>query len=91
MASFSDSDFVLDVPAGAYREGVTYELALDRPWSEQADWGQYWLGAQVDEWPLTRAEYAIHEGDPDLGPEPNPAMKASFYSTTARKRPAPTR
>lgn len=67
VASFSDSDFVLDVPADSYREGVTYELSLDRPWSEQADWGQYWLGGQVDQWKLTRAEYAVHEGDPDLG------------------------
>ena len=78
MPSFSDSDFILEIPADAYREGVTYELSLERPWSEQADWGQYWLGSQVDEWPLTRAEYAIHEGDPDLGSGAEPGDEGVF-------------
>ena len=67
VASFSDSDFVLDVPPGAYRESVTHELSLERPWSEQVDWGQYWLGEAVGEWKLTRAEHALHEESPDLG------------------------
>lgn len=78
VASFSDSDFALDIPADAFREGVTYELALDRPWSDRADWGQYWLGAQVEEWPLTRAEYAIHEGDADLGGDAEPGDEGIF-------------
>ena len=78
VASWSDSDFVLNVPTGSYREGVTYELSLDRPWSEQVDWGQYWLGSHVDEWPLTRAEYAIHEGDPDLGSGAEPGDEGVF-------------
>jgi hypothetical protein len=77
VASFTDSDFLLDVPPGAYNEGVTYELALDRPRSAQADWGQYWLGPQLGEWPPTRAEYAVHGGS---GPysEGEPSDEAVF-------------
>jgi hypothetical protein len=87
VASFSDSDFILDVPANAYSEGVTYELALDRPWSGQADWGQYWLGSQVDEWPLTRAEYAIHEGNPGSGAEPGDEGVFLFYDRPGATSP----
>jgi hypothetical protein len=64
---------------------VTYELALDRPWSEQADWGQYWLGSRVGEWPLTRAEYAVHEGKQESGAEPGDEGIFLFY-----KRPGAT-
>ena len=78
VASFSDSDFVLDVPADAYREGVTYELSLERPWSEQAEWGQYWLGEAVGDWKLTRAEYALHEDSPDLGSGAEPRDEGVF-------------
>jgi len=78
VASFSDSDFVLDVPAGARREGVTYELSLERPRSDQADWGQYWLGEAVGEWKLTSAEYALHEDSPDLGPGAEPRDEGIF-------------
>ncbi len=78
VASFSDSDFVLDVPPDAYREGVTYELSLERPWSEQAEWGQYWLGQAVGEWQLSRAEYALHEDSPELGSGAEPRDEGVF-------------
>lgn len=78
VASFSDSDFVLDIPAGAFREAVTHELALEHPWSGQADWGQYWLGNRLEEWPLTRAEYAIHGGGQDHGGGAEPGDEAVF-------------
>ncbi|MCE5253063.1 MAG: hypothetical protein LLG45_02450 [Actinomycetia bacterium] len=78
VPSFSDADFALDIPADAYWEQVSYELALDRPWSEQADWGQYWLGSQVEEWRLTRAEYAIHEEPPGAGSGAEPGDEAVF-------------
>ena len=52
-----------------YREGVTYELSLERPWRDETGGLGSVLARRVrwDEWPLTRAEYAIHGGDPDLG------------------------
>jgi hypothetical protein len=78
VASFSDSDFSLDVPADAYREGVTYELSLERPWSERAEWGQYWLGEGVGDWKLTRAEYALHEDSPELGSSTEPRDEGVF-------------
>jgi hypothetical protein len=89
VASFSDSDFVLDVPAGAYREGVTYELSLERPWSEQADGGQYWLGEAVGDWKLTTAEYALHENSPDLGSGAEPRDEGVFliYSRPDKTSP----
>ena len=78
VASLADSDFVLDVPADAYREGVTYELSLPRPWSEQADWGQYWLGQAVGQWKLIRAEYALHGDSPELGSGAEPRDEGVF-------------
>lgn len=68
--TLGDSDFVLDVPADARDQGATYELALERPWSERADWGQYWLGQKVGEWRLTQAEHAIYYEyeEPETGP-----------------------
>lgn len=92
VASFSDSDFVLEVPADSRREEVTYELSLDRPWSEQADWGQYWLGSQVGEWLLTRAQYAIHGGDPNVesGAEPGDEAVFLFYDRPEATSPNET-
>lgn len=89
VASFSDSDFVLDVPVGAYREGVTYELSLERPWSEQADSGQYWLGEAVGDWKLTTAEYADHGESPDLGSgaEPRDEGVSLIYSRPDKTSP----
>ncbi len=78
VTSFSDSDFVLDVPADANREGVTYELSLEHPWSEQADWGQYWLGEAVGDWKLSTAEYALHEDSPELGAGAEPRDEGVF-------------
>lgn len=68
MASFVDADFALDIPAEAFWEGVSCELALDRPRSEQTDWGQYWLRSRLEEWPLAGAEYAIRGVSPDAEP-----------------------
>lgn len=73
VASFSDSDFALDLPADAWREAVTYELPLDRPTSERADWGQYWLGEQVGEWLLVQAWHGFHQDNPDLGEGAEPS------------------
>ena len=89
VASLADSDFVLDAPADAYREGVTYELSLERPWSEQADWGQYWLGQAVGEWKLIRAEYALHEDSPDLGSGAEPRDEGVFliYERSGKTNP----
>jgi hypothetical protein len=78
VPAFSDSDFVLDMPPNAYREGVTYELSLERPWSERADWGQYWLEEAVGDWKLTRAEYALHEDSPELGSGAEPRDEGVF-------------
>jgi len=78
VASFSDSDFSLDAPANAYREGVTYELSPERPWSERAEWGQYWLGEAVGDWKLTTAEYALHEDSPELGSGAEPRDEGVF-------------
>jgi hypothetical protein len=78
VASFSNSDFSLDAPANAYREGVTYELWLVRPRSERAEWGQYWLGEAVGDWKLTRAEYALHEDSPELGSGAEPRDEGVF-------------
>ena len=78
VPAFSDSDFVLDVPPNAYREGVTYELSLERPQSERAEWGQYWLGEAVGDWKLTRAEYALHEDSPELGSGAEPRDEGVF-------------
>jgi hypothetical protein len=78
VASFSDSDFSLDVPADAYREGVTYELSLERPWSARAEWGQYWLGEAVGDWKLIRAEYALYEDSPELGSGAEPGDEGVF-------------
>jgi hypothetical protein len=52
VSSFSDSDFTVDVPLGYQEGGVTLELSLDRPWGENLDSGQYWLGRQMGEWSL---------------------------------------
>lgn len=41
---------------------ITYELPLANPTSEHADWGEYWLGPQLGEWQLTRAEHRIYQG-----------------------------
>ncbi|MCZ7662917.1 MAG: hypothetical protein M5U22_08305 [Thermoleophilia bacterium] len=72
VASFSDSDFSLERPEQYWRQGVTYELSTDNPRSEHADWGHYWLGAQVGEWRLVRAEHVSWEDNPDLGPGAEP-------------------
>jgi hypothetical protein len=80
VSSFSDSDFALDLPADAWRQGVIYELALDHPLSERADWGQYWLGEQVGEWLLVRAQHDFHEDNPDLGEGAEPSDEFVFLT-----------
>lgn len=89
VASFSEADFAVDVPAGAFREGVTYELALDSPWSAQADWGQYWLGDSVQAWRLTGAEHVVYEDDPDPGSGAEPGDEVILLRYTRPEAASP--
>jgi hypothetical protein len=78
QVSFSDADFAVDLPVDCWREGDTYELSLMRPWSDLADWGQYWLGPQVADWALVRAEHSQHHDNPDLGAGAEPSEEFIF-------------
>ena len=78
QVSFSDADFAVDLPVDYWREGDTYELSLMRPWSDLADWGQYWLGPQVADWVLVRAEHSQHHDNPDLGAGAEPSEEFIF-------------
>jgi hypothetical protein len=63
VGSFSEADFVLEAPANASTEEIIYELDVAHPWSDRARWGQYWLGGEIDGWPLRSAEHTVHEDD----------------------------
>ena len=78
QASFADADFALDLPEDYWRTGDTYELSLVRPWSDKADWGQYWLGPQVEDWALVQAEHSLHHDNPDLGAGAEPSEEFVF-------------
>jgi hypothetical protein len=78
QASFADADFAIDLPVDYWREGDTYELSLARPWSDLADWGQYWLGPQMADWVLVQAEHSQHHDNPDLGAGAEPSEEFVF-------------
>jgi hypothetical protein len=69
-ASFSDSDFSLEAARSASVRSLGYELSRDCPFSEQVDWGQYWLGEQVGECGLVSATYNAFYGDDGKSAEP---------------------
>jgi hypothetical protein len=71
ISSFADSEFELALPEDALLEGSSYELSLERPWSELAGWGQYWLGTQVDDYRLTFAQLALEESAGQGGEPPD--------------------
>lgn len=87
LTAFSDSDFVLEIPEDANLEKVVHELALDRPWAEQADWGRYWLGRQVDEWSLARAEHMIYKVSPGFGAQPHDEHISLIYRRSEATNP----
>lgn len=71
LVCFTAADFTLDVPDNCWQQTLTYELVTERPWSEQADWGQYWLGKQIGGLVLAKAEHTIYreKRDPGAGAE----------------------
>ncbi len=79
--AFSATDFSLDAPEHYWRRGVTYELSTTGPWSEHADWGQYWLGVRVGDWDLVAAEHESYGDDParGAGAEPGDEFISLFY------------
>ncbi|NLE73554.1 MAG: hypothetical protein GX604_02845 [Actinobacteria bacterium] len=90
LTAFSDSDFVLEIPENANLEIVVHELALDRPWAEQADWGRYWLGRQVGEWSLARAEHMIYKVNPGFGAQPHDEHISLIYRRSEATNPNET-
>ena len=78
QVSFTDADFALALQDDYWRTGDTYELSLARPWSDRADWGQYWLGPQVADWVLVQAEHSQHHDNPDLGAGAEPSAEFVF-------------
>lgn len=54
-ATFADTDFSMDLPESAFLVGTMYESPLDDPYTERADWGQYWLGPVMGDWSIRTA------------------------------------
>lgn len=53
----------------------TYQLRLDCPKSEQATWGQYWLGPEIGGWRLLEALHTSLQDNPELGPGAGPPQE----------------
>jgi hypothetical protein len=77
--AFADPDFSMDLPSSAALSAWTYESPLDHPYSQKADWGQYWLGPDMGDWSLKGAQLEILSGGRDsVAPE-------QFISLTYRR------